>query len=142
MQVVVRRACCAKRIEPSVSAKATVTAMSTNLPHDAEAILTFLPTQDGGRSTPVRSDYRPQFYYDGHDWDAAHTYPDVECVNPGNTVRVILSFLRPDAHLGRLQVGTAFLIREGRKIVGYGSISKLVDLEASANSAIARRSLG
>lgn len=109
--------------------------MSVRRPHDAEAILTFLPTDDGGRSDPVFSDYRPQFYYDSCDWDAPHTYPDVESVKPGETVRVILSFLSPDQHVGKLNVGTPFLIREGRKIVGYGAITKLVELEESARKA-------
>lgn len=109
--------------------------MSARLPRDAEAILTFLPTEDGGRSGPVFSDYRPQFYYDGHDRDASHTYPDVESVKPGETVRVILSFLSPDQHVGKLNIGTPFLIREGRTIVGYGAITKLVELEESARKA-------
>ena len=109
--------------------------MSARLPHDAEAVLTFLPTAHGGRSGPVFADYRPQFYYDGRDWDAPHTYPDVDRVNPGESVRVILSFLSPDQHFGKLGVGTPFLIREGQKIVGYGAITKLVELEASAEKA-------
>ena len=112
--------------------------MSARLPHAAEAILTFLPTEDGGRSAPVFSNYRPQFYYDGRDWDAPHTYPDVESVRPGDTVRVILSFLSPDQHVGKLKAGTPFLIREGRKIVGYGAITKLLQLEESARTAMER----
>jgi translation elongation factor EF-Tu-like GTPase len=109
--------------------------MSAHLPHDAEAVLTFLPTEHGGRSGAVSSNYRPQFYYDGRDWDAPHTYPDVESVKPGDTVRVVLSFLSPDQHFGKLNVGTPFLIREGQKIVGYGAITKLMELEASAKRA-------
>jgi translation elongation factor EF-Tu-like GTPase len=106
--------------------------MNARLAHDAEAILTFLPTEHGGRRGPAFSNYRPQFYYDGGDWDAHHTYPDVERVNPGDTVRVILSFLSPDQHIGRLRVGSPFLIREGQRIVGYGAITKLIELETSA----------
>jgi hypothetical protein len=65
-------------------------------------------------------------------------YPDVESVNPGETVRAILSFLSPDQHLGKLNVGSPFLVREGRKVVGYGAITRLVELEASAARAKAR----
>ena len=41
---------------------------------DIEAVITFLRTEDGGKTRPVYSGYRPQFYYDGEDWDAEHTY--------------------------------------------------------------------
>jgi translation elongation factor EF-Tu-like GTPase len=106
--------------------------MNRTPPHDAEARLTFLRTEDGGKQHSVTSDYRPQFHYDGRDWDARHFYPDVERVNPGDTVRVILSFLSPAQHIGKLAVGSPFVIREGQKIVGYGAITKLIELETSA----------
>jgi Elongation factor Tu C-terminal domain len=94
------------------------------LPHpkDIEAEVTFLPTQAGGRHTPALSGYRPQFYYDGLDWDALQFYPDVGQVNPGDTVRVHLTFLRPEAHAGKIKPGTLFLIREGQRTVGYGQV--------------------
>src|SRR5882672_78406 len=103
-----------------------------NRPKDVEAEVTFLPTAHGGRQGPVFRDYRPQFYYAGHDWDAAHEYPDVPQVNPGDTVRVYLAFLSPAAHVGKLRPGMAFLIREGSKVVAYGSVTRLLDLESSA----------
>lgn len=109
--------------------------MINPIPEDVEAVRTLLPTEHGGRSTPVMSDYRPQFYYNGHDWDARHAYPDVDRVNPGDTVRVILGFMSPDEHFGRLQVGSPFLIREGQKIVGYGAITRILELERSASRA-------
>jgi len=88
--------------------------------------VTFLTAEDGGRSGPAFSGYRPQFHYAGHDWIALSTYPDVTQVNPGDTVRVFLSFLSPERHLGQVIVGTPFLFREGRRIVAYGSISKIL----------------
>lgn len=54
---------------------------------DIEVEITFLPTEAGGRKGPAFSGYRPQFYYDGHDWDAHQIYPDVEQASPGDTVR-------------------------------------------------------
>jgi elongation factor Tu len=110
-----------------------------NRPRDIEAEITFLPTEHGGRSGPAFGDYRPQFYYAGHDWDAPHEYPDVERVNPGDTVRAYLCLLSPDEHLGKIKPGMAFLIREGQKIVAYGSVVRLIDLERSAARALARR---
>jgi translation elongation factor EF-Tu-like GTPase len=110
------------------------------LPKDVEAEITLLPTEHGGRASAVRSNYRPQFYYDGHDWDAVHYYPDVAEVRPGGTARVYLAFLSPDEHLGRLHPGKVFLLREGNRVVGYGKITRLLDVEASAARVPERRS--
>jgi elongation factor Tu len=101
-------------------------------PKDIEAYITFLPTEDGGRASPMYSEYRPQFYYAGRDWDAVQTYPEVDMVHPGETVRAFLSFMSPQEHLGKVYTGMPFLIREGSRIVGYGSIIHILELEASA----------
>ncbi len=106
--------------------------------YDIEAIVTFLPTEHGGRKGYALSGYRSQFYYDGHDWDAAQHYPDVERVEPGQTVRVLLQFISPDAHVGKLKPGSAFLIREGHKIVGYGAVARILSLEESAREVLAQ----
>jgi translation elongation factor EF-Tu-like GTPase len=103
-----------------------------DLPKDIEAEIVFLPTDAGGRQGPAFSGYRPQFYYDGHDWDAIQTYPDVERVNPGDTVKAYLTLMSPAMHVGKLCVGTMFLLREGHKTVGYGRVTKVLDLERSA----------
>jgi elongation factor Tu len=101
-------------------------------PHDIEVELHFLPTAAGGKSKPTFSSYRAQFFYKGHDWDAVHTYPDVEAANPGETVRAFLGFLSPHEHLGRVSVGMPFLVREGGQTVAYGVVTRILDLEASA----------
>ncbi len=102
------------------------------LARDIEVELTLLPTEHGGRQGAAYSGYRPQFYYDGHDWDAQHEYPDVKTVHPGQTVRAYLTFASPEHHVGKLRPGKAFLLREGNKTVGYGSVVKILELEASA----------
>jgi elongation factor Tu len=106
-------------------------------PRDIEVELTLLPTEHGGRSKPAFNDYRPQFYYSGRDWDAPHEYPDTGRVDPGDTARAYLCFLNPEQHVGKIRPGMAFLIREGQKIVGYGSVTRLIDLERSAAKASA-----
>jgi translation elongation factor EF-Tu-like GTPase len=98
---------------------------------DIEVEITYLSAQEGGKNLPVRSGYRPQFYYDGHNWDAVHEYPDVEIVYPGQTVRALLSFLSPDAHVGKLYPGKSFQIREGHHVVAYGTIIQIFHLERS-----------
>lgn len=108
-----------------------------NLIGDIEAEIYFLTTEEGGRKTPAYSGYRPQFYYDGHDWDAIQDY-DVTEVYPGQTVIARLTFLSPPFHLEKLYVGKGFLVREGQKTVAKGKITKILDLTKSAEEAIIR----
>jgi elongation factor Tu len=103
-----------------------------SFPPDIEAEITFVPTEQGGRKTPVFSGYRPQFFYDGIDSDALQEYPDVECVAPGETARALLRFYCPDLHAGRISVGMEFQVREGKQIVAHGRVTKLLNLEESA----------
>ena len=105
-------------------------------PKDIEAEITFLTTEEGGRQTPAFSGYRPQFYYDGQDWDAIQHYVGViEPVYPGQTVTAHVSFLSPQHHVGKLYPGKEFLVREGQHVVGRGKVTKILDLEKSANEA-------
>ena len=106
------------------------------IPHDVEAEIYFLSTAEGGRAGPAFDDYRPQFYYDGHDWDARHLYPDVTQVNPGDTVRAYLGFLSPSEHIGKIYVGMQFEVREGARTVGRGRVTKILKLQKSANRAL------
>ena len=101
------------------------------IPKDIEAEIYFFTAEEGGRSTPAFTGYRPQFYYNDQDWDAAHIYPDAEVVNPGETVRAYLGFLSPKEHLGKVYVGMEFLIREGVRTVGKGVITQIIELDQS-----------
>lgn len=106
-----------------------------SVPNDIEAEIYFLTPEEGGRSTPARTGYRPQFYYNEQDWDASHIYPDVEAAKPGETVRAYLGFLSPQEHFGKVNTGMEFLIREGALTVGKGTVTKIIELEQSAKNA-------
>jgi elongation factor Tu len=101
-------------------------------PPDIEAEITFIPTEKGGRKSLAFSGYRPQFYYDGEDWDAIQEFPDVVSVSPGQTVRTFLRFLSPAAHVGRVHPGMEFQVREGNRVVGHGRVTRILHLEESA----------
>ena len=103
------------------------------LSYHIEAEITFLTSKDGGRKKNVTNGYRPQLHYDGRDWDACHEYPDVKQAEPGQKVRTYLTFLSPKNHAGRIYKGMAFLIREGKKIVGYGSVTRILDLPSKVS---------
>jgi translation elongation factor EF-Tu-like GTPase len=90
------------------------------------------PHRRWGAKNPVFSGYRPQFYYQGDDWDAIHTYLGVEQVNPGDTVTAQLRFVRPQFHVGKIAVRMEFLIREGNRTVAKGKVTKTLDLEKTA----------
>lgn len=100
--------------------------------NDIEAEITLLTTEEGGRKTPAFSGYRSQFYYDGHDWDAVQNYIGVTEVYPGQTVTAQLAFLSPQCHVGKLFPGKEFLLREGQRVVGRGKVTKILNLEKSA----------
>jgi hypothetical protein len=97
--------------------------------------MTFLRTEEGGRTRPVYSGYRPQFYYQDQEGDAQHTYVGIEQVNPGDTVTAQLKFYSPQNHVGKITVGTEFQIREGQRPVATGHVTKILHLEDNAVNA-------
>jgi len=123
-------------LERFLEVKYGITTQEESYPKAAQAdVLTeisYLRNEHGGKSNPIETGYRPQFYYDNQDWDANHEYLDAEWVFPGDRVKARVSFLSPDEHLGKLNAGDHFLIREGQKIFGYGHVVQILDLEISA----------
>jgi translation elongation factor EF-Tu-like GTPase len=108
------------------------------IPKDVEVEFEELDAAHGGLESPFVTDSRPQFFYQGHDWDCR-----IEIIRPGAPqprigVRAYLAFLSPDAHLGQLHPGTPFLIRYGQRTVAFGKVLRLLELETSAREAAAR----
>ena len=93
------------------------------------ATLRLLPAAEGGRRTPVRSGYSPQFYVRttdvsgvldlGGNGDPA----GVASARPGQTVQVTVALGKPVA----LDAGQTFAIREGGRTVGAGTVTALLD---------------
>lgn len=104
-------------------------------PNDAEVEVTFLSAENGGRSGPAVSGYRPQLHYDGRDWDAVQTFSGRDEAAPGETVRAYLSFLGPELHAGRIRPCMPFLVREGSRVVGYGVVLRVLAPEDPAERA-------
>jgi elongation factor Tu len=80
-----------------------------------------LTTDEGGRHTPVRSGYRPQFYLRTADVVGGVDLGAVEFALPGDVVDVTVELGRPVA----LDVGLGFAIREGGRTVGAGTVLEL-----------------
>ncbi|MEU9103926.1 elongation factor Tu [Streptomyces xanthophaeus] len=78
-----------------------------------------LSAREGGRSTPVASGYRPQFYIRTADVVAEVDLGAAGVARPGETVTMTVE-------LGRdvpLEAGLGFAIREGGRTVGAGTVT-------------------
>ncbi|MFI7400337.1 elongation factor Tu [Streptomyces sp. NPDC049541] len=80
-----------------------------------------LSTREGGRSTPVSSGYRPQFYIRTADVVGDVDLGETAVARPGETVTMTVE-------LGRdvpLEPGLGFAIREGGRTVGAGTVTRV-----------------
>lgn len=78
-----------------------------------------LSAREGGRTTPVSSGYRPQFYIRTADVVGVVDLGEVTVARPGDTVVMTVE-------LGRevpLEPGLGFAIREGGRTVGAGTVT-------------------
>ncbi|GHI84159.1 elongation factor Tu [Streptomyces xanthophaeus] len=81
-----------------------------------------LSAREGGRSTPVASGYRPQFYIRTADVVAEVDLGAAGVARPGETVTMTVE-------LGRdvpLEAGLGFAIREGGRTVGAGTVTTVL----------------
>ncbi|WP_328539969.1 elongation factor Tu [Streptomyces sp. NBC_00344] len=80
-----------------------------------------LSAREGGRTTPVTSGYRPQFYIRTADVVGDVDLGDTAVARPGDTVTMTV-------RLGRgvpLEPGLGFAIREGGRTVGAGTVTEV-----------------
>ena len=94
-------------------------------PHDEfKAQVYVLTEKEGGRHTPFRNHYRPQFYVRTLDVTGEITLPEgVEMVMPGDHVTINVKLITPVA----CDLGLRFAIREGGRTVGSGQIIEIID---------------
>ncbi|MFF3213579.1 elongation factor Tu [Streptomyces sp. NPDC002886] len=80
-----------------------------------------LSTREGGRTTPVATGYRPQFYLRTADVVGNVDLGEAGAARPGDTVTMTVE-------LGRdvpLESGLGFAIREGGRTVGAGTVTEV-----------------
>ena len=94
-------------------------------PHKTfKAEVYILKKEEGGRHTPFRNHYRPQFYIRTLDVTGEISLPEgQEIVMPGDNVTIQVELIYPVA----CNVGLRFAIREGGRTVGAGQITELAD---------------
>ncbi|MFT3786694.1 MAG: elongation factor Tu [Tepidisphaeraceae bacterium] len=95
----------------------------TITPHTKfEAEVYILTKEEGGRSTPFFTGYRPQFYFRTTDVTGKVTIKAAEMVMPGDNVSIEVELGSPVAMEDKLR----FAIREGGKTVGSGVVTKIL----------------
>ncbi|WP_214406291.1 elongation factor Tu [Pseudonocardia lacus] len=84
--------------------------------------LRLLGAAEGGRHTPVRSGYRPQFHLRTADVGGVLDLGDVERVEPGSVATATVRLGSPEP----LEVGLGFAVREGGRTVAEGTVTTLL----------------
>jgi elongation factor Tu len=101
--------------------------MTNHTAYKFTAILTLLPTENGGRRKPVYDHYRPSFSFSSKNHISGEiSFPDNEFLEPGSTASA--DILLPSRHIRQnLKSGDSFTILEGNKLVGTGVIKVIVE---------------
>src|SRR5574344_493308 len=94
-------------------------------PHkEFEAEVYILKKEEGGRHTPFKNNYRPQFYFRTTDVTGEIRLPEgVEMVMPGDNITIHVTLLSEIA----INLNLRFAIREGGRTVGAGQVTKILD---------------
>ncbi|MBB6111557.1 EF-Tu C-terminal domain-related protein [Mucilaginibacter lappiensis] len=100
---------------------------------DFIAELKYLTTEDGGRSTPAFSGYRPQvkFAFSDMQTSGQQIFLNKEIVYPGEDVLAEITIISTEIFAGKLYSGLSFEFREGARVIGNGKIVEILnkDLE-------------
>nr|AGH24401.1 translation elongation factor Tu [Reclinomonas americana ATCC 50284] len=89
-----------------------------------EAQVYILTKEEGGRHKPFFNNYRPQFFFRTADVTGSIQLPkDVEMVNPGDNVKLIVELITPTP----MEEGIRFAMREGGRTIGAGVVSKIIE---------------
>lgn len=95
---------------------------------DVEAIVTFTPMEDGGRSCPAFSGYRPNhLVLPGYLTSGHHEYRQKDRVLPGESAETEIWFITPEAYPNSLMAGQTISVQEGSRVVGSAKILKVLN---------------
>jgi len=100
--------------------------MSMDLHSSFEATVVFVPPEEGGRSAPARTGYRALLRYGGIYHDSFWEFDDALLIEPGAITRARIGLLHPELLVGRIAPGDQFEVCEGVRVVGRGTVSRLL----------------
>ena len=95
----------------------------------ADFIAELVYLSEGGRTTPVRSGYRPQikFAFDEMQTSGQQQFINQELVFPGDRVNAEIKLLAVDHLAHKLKERMRFEFREGSRLIGHGKILRIVN---------------
>ncbi len=107
------------------------------MPTDLIATLRFLNTDEGGRSHPAHSGYRPHFKLPNNDLITSchQVFLDKEKVYPGESSTSKMTLLGVAAFQHELASGDAFTLNEGNRIIAEGMIQEILNPRLRKESA-------
>ena len=97
------------------------------------ASVRLLTTEEGGRSTPIRGDYRPNHNFFGPDsremTPGFMMIPEGVELHPGQSMQLPISLWSWPGIEGRIVPGLQWRIQEGATLVGIGTVIELLGEE-------------
>lgn len=98
---------------------------------DFIAVLRYNIAEEGGRSGPAHSGYRPQvkFGFEEMQTSGQQTFIGKDVVYPGETVNAEIKMASPKIFRGRLSCGMSFEFRAGTRIIGTEQILEILNPE-------------
>jgi len=102
---------------------------------DFIATLYYRTFEEGGRSRPALTGYRPEvkFDFDPMITCGIQSFLDQEEVYPGCIVEAMINIIAVPHFKGRLEEGMEFTFSEGPRIVGTGIIKEILNKELKIN---------
>lgn len=93
------------------------------------AVIHFASTAQGGRKTPIRSGYRPPFYFRSDPntgYDGVVTLEDRSQAMPGEECIAHVRFIHPELVWDLLEPNARFTIQEGARVVASGTVLQVL----------------
>ncbi len=96
---------------------------------DFIAELRYKTTEEGGRKTPASNGYRPVVKFDFLEQQSSgqQMFIGKQKVFPGETVLAKITLATPQLFENKLEVGMEFNFNEGVAIIGYGTITEILN---------------
>ena len=91
------------------------------------ATIYVLSTAEGGRRTPFRTGYRPQFHIAASEFSTSFLISKIvggDEMAPGETGAVEATLLAPECLDAAVGLGTEFSLREGNRVIARGVIEE------------------
>jgi translation elongation factor EF-Tu-like GTPase len=97
---------------------------------NVRALVTFLPTREGGRASDVRGVYRPVHNFGARDnrelWFGQLMLTNDDKISPGEAREVLVQFNSEPALLTELKPGRVWRIQEGAQLVATAKVIEII----------------